>query len=200
MTTSPEPRSRGRPRLPDTDQRIVDAALKLLAEQGYARMSLDAVAAEAGVHRPTIYLRYRNKAELAMAALAALRAEEPRPDDMGDTRDALVAQLRNFQEGAARSLGMALSGTVLAEEHVTPELLALYRERIVRPRRALVRAVLERARDRDELRPDADLVVATNALIGAYYAQYLEGIPFDDGWAERVVDTVLSGVLRRHTP
>jgi AcrR family transcriptional regulator len=189
-------RPRGRPRLPDTDRRIIDAALKVLAEQGFARMSLEAVAAEAGVRRPTIYLRYRTKAELAIAALAASRDEQPPTPESGETRSDLVDQLRAFRAAAEGSLGMSLSGSVLAEEHVTPELLAHYRELIVRPRREMVRAVLERARARGELRPEADLVVATNALIGAYYAQYLEGAPFPDDWSERVVDIVLAGLLR----
>ena len=66
-------------------------------------------------------------------------------------------------------------GTMLAEEGETPELLALFRERLVAPRRRELRAVLEAARDRGDLRGDANLEVAVNALVGACFARYLAG-------------------------
>jgi AcrR family transcriptional regulator len=164
-----------------------------MAERGYARMSVDAVAARAGVSKPTVYLRHASKAELATAALAAYQQRAlPRPT--GDTRADLVALLRHLRRGVERPFGMAMIGTVLAEEHHTPELLALFRERLVAPRRGALRAVLEAARERGELRPGADLDAAVQALVGAYYAQYLEGRPFPRRWPGSVVDVVLDGL------
>ncbi|MFN8662177.1 MAG: TetR/AcrR family transcriptional regulator [Thermomicrobiales bacterium] len=188
----------GRPRVPETDRRILDAALRLLARDGYARMSVDAVAASAGVTKPTIYRRYRSKAELAEAALAALAAERDAsaPDQTGDLRADLVAQLRHFRAGVSRPYGVALVGTVLAEEHETPELLTRYREQIVAPRRRMIRAVLDAAAERGELRPGADLDLAVNALVGAFYAQALAGDPFPADWEERSVATILAGLER----
>ncbi len=193
---------RGRPRAPETDQRILAAALHLLGRDGYARMSLDAVAAVAGVTKPTIYRRYRGKAERAAAALAALGASRDRtaPPEGSALRADLVAQLRHFRRGVSRPGGVALIGTVLAEEHETPELLAMYREQIVLPRRRLLRGVLERAHDRGELRDGADLDLAVNALVGAFYAQYLAGAPFAADWEERAVDAVLGGVIGDREP
>jgi AcrR family transcriptional regulator len=188
--------ARGRPRLPDVDQRILAAALKLMARSGYSRMSIDAVATDAGISKPTLYLRYPSKAALATAALAASREQHPPPPASGDTRADLIAHLRHFQRGVGRPFGISLVGTVLAEERETPELLALYREHVVRPRRQMVRAVLERAREQRELRDDADLDIAVTMLIGAYYAQYLAGDPFPADWAEREVDTLLRGLVR----
>ena len=188
----------GRPRVPETDRRILDAALRLLARDGYARMSVDAVAASAGVTKPTIYRRYRSKAELAEAALAALAAKRDAsaPDQTGDLRADLVAQLRHFRAGVSRPYGIALVGTVLAEEHETPELLTRYREQIVAPRRRMIRAVLDVAAERGELRPGADLDLAVNALVGAFYAQALAGDPFPADWEERTVATILAGLER----
>ena len=108
--------------------------MKVMARSGYAGMSIEEVAAEAGVSRPTIYLRYPGKAELATAALASYR-DRGRPQETGDTRADLVARLRHFRRGVERPFGMAMIGSVLAEEHATPELLALFRERVVEPRR-----------------------------------------------------------------
>jgi AcrR family transcriptional regulator len=179
------------------DQRIVAATLRLMAQHGYVRMSLEEVAAAAGVTRPTIYRRYPSKAALATAALATSRRQHPPPAETGDVRTDLIAQLRHFQRGVGRPYGVSLVGTVLSEEHETPELLALYREHVVHPRRRLVRAVLDRARERGELRAGADLDLAVTMLIGAYYGQYLAGDPFPPDWAERNVDAILRGLLPR---
>lgn len=189
-------RPRGRPRNPETDRKILDATLRRLGQDGYARMSIDAIAAEAGVTKPTIYLRFHGKAELARAALAALAASRDRsaPIERGDLRADLVAQLRHFQLGVSRPFGVSLVGTVLAEEHETPELLTLYRELVVRPRRAMLWAVLERARNRGDVRPGVDLDQAVNAMIGAYYAHYLAGAAFPNDWAERVVALMIDGL------
>ncbi len=55
----------------------------------------------------------------------------------------------------------------------------------------MLRAVLARARERGELGTGADIEMGAQMLVGAYYAQYLAGIPFREGWDERVVDSVL---------
>lgn len=188
-------RRKGRPRSPEVDGEILQAAMRVMARGGYARMSVEEVAAEAGVSRPTIYLRYSGKAELATAALAAYR-DRGRPGESGDTRADLVARLRHFRRGVERPFGMAMIGSVLAEEQTTPELLTLFRERLVNPRREEVREVLEHARERGELGADGDLESAVNMLIGSYYAQYLAGMSFQEDWPEAAVETVLAGLRR----
>ncbi len=190
-----ECRPPGRPRCPETDKRILQATLRQLAEDGYARMSLDAVAAEAGTTKPTIYRRWPGKEALAVAALAHLQAAE-QPAPTGATEADLVALLRDFRKKLLRPNGMAMIGTVLVEERHTPELLRLFRERIVAPRRLGLLAILHEARERGELHDGADLEAAVNALVGAFYARYLtgDGIPAD--WPARVVATLLRGLRR----
>jgi AcrR family transcriptional regulator len=186
------PLRRGRPRSEAADRAILEAALALMGRDGYARMSVDAVAAEAGVSKPTLYLRYPSKAALATAALAHVR-EQTAPRETGDTRADLVALLRHFRAGVERPFGMAMVGTVLAEEHHTPDLFAEFRRRLVEPRRQMLRGVLERAQLRGELAPAADLETAVNMLIGSYYAAYLAGrVPRD--WALRAVELTLDGL------
>ena len=182
-----------RPRSQDLDARILDAALALMARQGYARMSIEGVAAEAGVSRPTVYLRFSSKEELAVAALGAFR-ERDRPRATGDTGTDLIAQLRHFRRGVERPYGMAMVGTVLAEEPHTPELLERFREGVVRPRREELRAVLELARERGELRADADLDAAVSMLIGSLYAARLAGRRLPRSWPAAEVDAVLRGL------
>lgn len=190
-------RAPGRPRDPRVDEAILGAALDALAVDGYAGMSIEGVAAAAGVAKPTVYRRYPSKADLATAALATLAAAEPEPDT-GSTRDDLVAALATFQRNHLRPNGPALLGTVLAEEHRTPELLAMFRQRLLRPRRARLRALLARGQDRGEVRADADLDAAVNALVGAVYARHLtgEGVPAD--WSARTVALVWPGLAADH--
>ncbi|HEY1274688.1 MAG TPA: TetR/AcrR family transcriptional regulator [Thermoleophilaceae bacterium] len=183
----------GRPRSPAVDEAILAAARAELAERGYGRMSIDAVAARAGVSKPTIYLRHPSKAELATAAIASMRVD-PRPVPTGDLRADLIAHMKLLRSGLERPYGTATLGTVLAEEHETPELLALFRERLVRPRRRELRALLEAARDRGDVRPDVNLEVAVAAMVGAFFARYLAGDPLGGRFVAAVVDTVLDGI------
>ena len=84
-------------------------------------------------------------------------------------------------------------GTVLAEQNETPELLDVFRERIVKPSRERFRAILVRAIERGELASatDVDAIVAT--LVGSIYARSLAGEPTTRRRTERVVDLVLAG-------
>lgn len=188
----------GRPRSAEKDAAILRAALELLASHGYTRMSLSQVAAAAQVSKSTIHLRWKTKADLVTAALEAMRmADAPAPS--GDTRADLVAILEDFASTVERVRGMALIGTCLAEEAHTPELLALLRERTVLPRRALLGEVLERARDRGEIRQDFDPEAAVSALLGPFYADHMAGRGGDPAWAGHAADLVLAG-LRTPAP
>ncbi|AVZ76714.1 TetR family transcriptional regulator [Streptomyces lunaelactis] len=188
-----ETKGAGRPRSAEKDAAILQAALELLASHGYTRMSLSQVAAAAQVSKSTIHLRWKTKADLLTAALAALRMAEAPPASR-DTRADLITILKDFAATVERVRGMALIGTCLAEEAHTPELLALLRERTVLPRRTLLRQVLEQARDRGEIRPGADLEAAVSALLGPFYADYMAGRGGRMGWAEDAVDLALAGL------
>lgn len=193
-------RKPGRPRSAAIDRSILRSALKVMARDGYARMSLETVAAEAGVTKPTLYLRHPGgKADLATAALADMRARSERPDT-GDTRTDLIEQLRRLRRGLERPFGMAMVGTVLAEEHHTPQLLGRFRERVVLPRRRRVLAVLDAARGRGDVRDDADLEGLVAMLIGSYYALYLAGQRVPAQWPASLVDAVLSMAAKEGTP
>jgi len=183
----------GRPRCPETDERILKVTLRQLAEEGYSRMSIDAIAVAAGTTKPTVYRRWPGKEALAIAALEHLQTTE-QPEPTGSTEDDLSALLRDFRKKLLRPNGMAMIGTLLVEERHTPGLLEMFRERIVAPRRQGLLAILRRAREHDELRKDADLDVAVNLLVGSFYACYLTGDGIPNDWPERVVRTVLQGL------
>ncbi len=190
-----EERLPGRPRDPVTERRILDVALTELARDGYSRMTLDSVAAAAGVSKPTIYRRWGSKADLATAAIETIRLGEPVVES-GSTVGDLVGTLENFCRSLMRPNGMSLIGTVLAEEGHTPELLRLFRERLVGPRRQMLKAILERAKKRGELRADVSLDVGVNLLIGAFYARYLVSSNVTARFAREVVEIVWAGMRK----
>lgn len=179
-------RGPGRPRDPERDTAILEAALELMAREGYARMSIAQVARAAGVSKPTVYRRWSGKPDLATSALASFALSEPPVE--GDTaRARLVSALGNFRRSLLRPHGMAMLGTLLAEEAHNPELLELFRERIVAARRERLTAILEEGRAQGDIRRDADLEAAVSLLVGSFYARYLTGRGVDEGWPERVV-------------
>lgn len=187
---SPAVRRTGRPRSPALDAAILDAALYLLGTEGYARMSMDGVAARAGVSKATIYLRYEGKADLATAALERLRIIRETPAT-GDLRADLVGDLRQMRHNSESVAAMRLIGTCLMEEDHTPEMLRLFRERTLRPRRRLVAETLARAQAAGLIRPEADLEPAIDLYMGAYHSRYLSGEGFPEGWEESIIDAVL---------
>jgi AcrR family transcriptional regulator len=194
--SSSQERQSGRPREPETDQRILLAAQQLLAQQGFVRMSMDNVALKAGVTKPTVYRRYPNKIVLALEAVRAFCDLNP-PHYVGSTRADLLEQMRQFQTAMSRPHGMALLGTMLAEEHHNPTLLEQFRQYLVLPRRLAIATILERARHNGEFPKDANLELAGDLLVGAFYAHYLSGAPFSGAWADGVVDAVLRSVKAR---
>lgn len=187
------PGLRGRPRDARLDARILDATLAHLATHGFDGMSMEHIAAEAGVPKPTLYRRWKNKADLATAALARLQAQEA-PLSGDSTRAELVGILRGFRQNLLRPYGMATIGALLVEEMRHPELMALFRRRIVSPRRRRLREALRRGVERGEVRPDADLEVAVNFLVGSFYARHLTGKRIGAVWPRRIVAVLWDGI------
>jgi len=175
----------GRPRNPALDPAILSAAARQLGELGYARMSLESVAAAAGTTVPSLRRRYRNKAELAAAVIGSLRVEEP-PTSAPTPRAHALAILENFHSNLRATPAMAILGSLLAEEERHPELLGLFKARIVEPRRALLRQALAAG----DLPESADLDALTSMLIGSFYGRYvtIAGIP--DDWPDRVLSAI----------
>ncbi len=126
----------------------------------------------AGTTVPSVRRRYRDKAELAGAVIDSLRVE-PLPTLAGPPRHQVEAILENFGRNLRRGHSMALLGTLLAEESRTPELLARFRSRLVKQRRAALGAALEEATAARELPAQTDLDLTVNMLVGSFYARYV---------------------------
>ncbi len=167
---------------------MLAVAQRHLASHGYEAMSVAAVAQEAGTTRPALYRRWATKADLATAAIAALARAAERPDT-DDPHVDLVAELAAFQRGVSRPNGISLVGSML-QGGTDPELRTLYRERIIDPRRARFRHILERGAEAGLLAPDADLDLAVASCTGILYALHLAGQPLGRTWPRRTADFV----------
>jgi AcrR family transcriptional regulator len=179
------PTKAGRPRNPALDQAILSAAARQFGELGYARMSLESVAAAAGTTVPSLRRRFRNKTDLVAAVIGALRVDEP-PPGAPTPRAHALAILENFLSNLRAIPAMAILGSLLAEEERHPELLQLFKTRIVEPRRALLRQALSAG----GLPPTADLDALTSMLIGSFYARHVTVAGIPDDWPERVLGAI----------
>ncbi len=162
---------------------MLDAARHQLATVGYEAMSLVAVADAAGTTRQALYRRWANKADLATAAIADLSELEQRPDTDDPFAD-LVDELTAFRHGVTRRNGVSLVGSML-QESADPDLVRLFRRRLVMPRRRRLRHILDRARTLGLVADDADLDYAAAAGTGVLYSLALAGTSIPAAWADR---------------
>lgn len=187
------PARRGRPRDPHIEEIVLKATLQELAEHGFDKMSIDGVAARTGVGKPSIYRRWPNKPALATAAITLLVAQEG-PASTGDLVTDLSRQLLSAHRNLERSGSVPMVGLMLAEIRRHPEFIATYRERLLEPRRATLRSLLETARREGRIREDADIESAILVLIGSVFVRDLAGEPFDEEWATSAVRLVVEAL------
>jgi len=136
---------RGRPRSQEADRAILTATVELLADRGLAAMSIEEVAARAGVGKTTIYRRWPSKGLLALDAfVASFREQQPLPDT-GTLRDDLLAALGAWVRAVTQTpMGPMLTGLIAEAQH-DPELRGAWRDRVIEPLRGQHRIMLERA-------------------------------------------------------
>ncbi|MDX6407861.1 MAG: hypothetical protein QOE13_932 [Gaiellaceae bacterium] len=175
-----------------TEQAILDATRELLADGGVRGLTVEGVAARAGVAKTTIYRRWRSRDDLALAVLLEMVAQVTAVPNLGDTR----AELTRFVNGAVDILGKSLMGRVMqglvSELATNPELAKSFRDQVVAARLAEVRRTVDRGIERGDLRSDTDYELAHELLFGpVYYRLLLSGGTLDDKLAPRIVDAFL---------
>jgi AcrR family transcriptional regulator len=190
MRKATMPARPGRPRDARRDEEILAAVLALLEDTPYGELTVAAIARAAGVGKPTLYLRWANKAAVVADAVARVLSADPFPDH-GDLRADLVAGLRDMVGLFAGSVaGRVLPGLV-ADLHDDPALLAAFTERFFHPRRRSARAALERGVARGELAPGQDLELLVDLLVGPVYYRLLAVGVRPEPVPEDLVDAVL---------
>jgi AcrR family transcriptional regulator len=175
-----------------TDEKILDATRELLVAHGVHGLTVEGVAARAGVAKTTIYRRYRSKHELALAVLLHMAREVVAVPDLDETRAELIA----FVNGAVRVLGSTPMGRVMqglvSDLAADPSLATAFREQIVARRLTEVRRLVDRGIARGEVRPGIDYELVHDLLFGpVYYRLLLSGSSLDEQLAERIVDALM---------
>jgi AcrR family transcriptional regulator len=187
---------RGRPRSAEADRAILAATVDLLAERGLAAMSIEEVAARAGVGKTTIYRRWPSKGLLALDAFViSFRAEQPQPDT-GTLRGDLLAALHAWVRAVTQTaMGPMLTGLIAEAQH-DPELRGAWRDRVLEPLRTQHRMMLDRAIERGEIPASVDRDVVLDLFFGAAEHRLLLGhLPMTGDFIAEVVDVILSGIV-----
>jgi AcrR family transcriptional regulator len=169
-----------RPLDPRIDRAIASTALALLTERGFAGMSIKALAESAGVGKPAIYRRFRDKADLVASVIDGQLPTLEVPD-LDDTRAELWQALDSGLpvDGPAY---VGLIGGLIAEQNRHPELIEAFRRSVLAPRRATVRALIERGQEREDLRVDMDPEAALDLLAGPFLARVFAGLDTGPRW------------------
>jgi len=171
---------------------VLSATLELFAEHGYAGVSVEAVAARAGVNKTTVYRRWPTKAELLGAALFSLRDEEPDPPNTGSLREDLLTVLRRLVTRIETPQHRAIAQSFLLG-NTDPEIQALVR-RMREERPAIPNVIFERAIKRRELPKGSDPQLMAAALLGPVHSRaYWKREPIDDSFIRALVNLVVSG-------
>lgn len=181
------------------DVAICDATLALLAEVGYDRMSMDAVAARAHASKATIYRRWPGKRELVLDALHTRHGPSESPPDTGTLRGDLVTSLRAMAGSGGCDEGELMAGVLRAMRH-SPELGNCMRGEVLDRKRATFRTIVDRAVLRGEL-PSAAPADLAHEVAGALWVQrvLVVGGEVDDAFIVHVTDDVLIPLLS-HVP
>ncbi|WP_330228964.1 TetR/AcrR family transcriptional regulator [Nocardia sp. NBC_00508] len=161
----------GRPRNREVDLAIVRATRELLAENGYAGLTVDAVAARAGVGKAAIYRRYATKQEMIFSVAVHDMREQPPPDG-GSLRADLAAVARTIAAQLVRAPSDVLAG-LLADVYADDALATRFAETFLERERHVLTEVLTRAVARGELETLPDPTTAQALLLGPIFAWLL---------------------------
>jgi AcrR family transcriptional regulator len=184
-------RKRGRPRSRRTEQAILAAASRVLAESGLAGLTIEGVAELAGVGKASIYRRWPSRGALAFdASVSDYMAGQP-TRDTGSLEGDLLATARDWIRTVRRlPWGRTLKGLIAEVQH-DPSLAGAWRDRFVNRVREQRRSIVERAIQRGEMPAGSDPELVLDLLYGALYHRYLQGhLPLTDSFAKGIARMV----------
>ncbi|MBH1933797.1 TetR/AcrR family transcriptional regulator [Streptomyces sp. AV19] len=178
-------------------RRILSVTHQMLVTQGYARMTIGGVAANAGVGKATIYRTWPNKPALTLDALRERLPKVPTAD-LGDSRAEMLATAGTLASLFGLSeVRSALPG-LIADSAGSPDLERSLQDKLIGERKKLSARCLQRAIERGVLPPDTDVSMILDSWAGlmlfrcVFFSQVL-----DKSDVERLVDTTLAAPLQR---
>ena len=190
----PQARPPGRPRSERAHRAILQAANELLESEGFASVTVEAIAERAGVSKATVYRWWPNRAAVVMDGfLSAVSSEVPFPHT-GHAREDIRIHMRRLVEAFGGKMGRTVAA-LIAEGQADPELAEALRSRWLSVRRTEAKEILELGIERGELREDLDPEVAVDILYGPIYYRMLVGhAPLEEDFANALADHVFAGL------
>jgi AcrR family transcriptional regulator len=180
----------GRKRDASRDDALCQAALEVLAEVGYDRLTIDAVAARAGAGKATCYRRWAGKAELVVDAIGRMKAQPPLPDT-GTLRGDLVELTCHFHDADDTFRTDVQAGLVSGLVR-DAKLREVFKEQFIAPRKAVFRAVFDRAVERGEIAPIPNYELLSDVVPSMVFHQMiLTGKPPGSAFIHTVLDQIV---------
>ncbi|CAM5559505.1 TetR/AcrR family transcriptional regulator [Streptomyces abikoensis] len=202
MTDAPAPKTPDASRRNERSRRaILDAALELVGETGFAKLTIEAIAARAGVGKQTIYRWWPSKAAVLFEAVVP-EGVDPAAVELPDTGD-IAADLKTVLRATVDDLNDerldAPTRALTAETANDPELGRALTEKVLEPQlQAYVRR-LRAAQEAGQIDPAADLRIALELLVGPLFHRWqTRTLPLTHAYADTVVDLALRGMAPRH--
>src|SRR5437762_10732071 len=181
-------RGPGRPRSEEARKAVIRSTLALLKRTGSHELSIQAVAAHAGVGKATVYRWWSNKAELVIDAFVSAVEKELRFPSAGPVLESLHVQMRRWAVIFRSPLGQIV-GTVIGAGQSEPEILEAFRAHWVEPRRVEARSLLRQAMKNREIRSDLDPDLMLDLFYGPLYLRLvLKHAPLDESFVNKVFD------------
>src|ERR1700683_1255777 len=183
----------GRPRSEPVRLAILRSTLKLLGEHGFSDLSIEGVAARAGVGKATVYRWWPNKAALITDAFASSTGQKLHFPDTGSVHTDMSQQMRQLVKIFLSRRGRIVSA-ILAAGQSDRDVIAAFRDRFMKPRRHEAYATLQRRIQRGALRKNVDMDLLLDSLYGPIYMRFLiRHRKLTPDFVDRLCDLVLAG-------
>jgi AcrR family transcriptional regulator len=182
----------GRPRSAESRRAIIQSAMGILQNDGYAALNIEAIAAKAGVSKQTIYRWWPSAAFIVLEALTAdMQAQETVAPDTGSLKGDLQELVRPTVRALAQRRGPVFKA-LIAESQADPRFAEAFRTSLMAAHRDTVRAIVGRAQLRGEVAFEADLELAADMIYGPILYRLLNGhATLDETFAYGLVDATV---------
>jgi AcrR family transcriptional regulator len=195
----PRPRA-GRPRSAESRRAIIQSAMHILQNDGYAALNIEAIAARAGVSKQTIYRWWASAAFIVLEALTAdMPAQEGHAPDTGSLKGDLLELIRPTVRALSSRRGPVYKA-LIAESQADARFAEAFRTSLMAAHREVVRAIVSRAQLRGEVAFEADADLAADLVYGPILYRLLNGHAIlDETFAFDLVDATVSALRYRET-
>jgi AcrR family transcriptional regulator len=168
-------------------EKVLEAAIRLIGERGIESTSMDAIAAESGVSKATVYKHWKDKEALCIDVICRMRALPPEFHS-GDPRCDMIALLRHVAQANKPDRLMKIWPRIIGYAIANPKFAQALQSHSFGPRRQQIARILKEAVDRGELPDGIDADFAMDLLVGPIMHRKLTRGDAPQGLPEQIVD------------